>query len=199
MSGGNEYPVGPGQPRHGAEADRPALPGWYPNPTGDIGKLYWDGQQWHTTIPAAHRRGGPVVKAVAVAGMALSSVAGLGAIGSALWWAAGNHGGPTASNTLPQTAPTPTTPGYLSQKTMPTDGVYLVGGDQVDPGIWESPGPAPTSAGHCRWARLSAPQQTPETTLQAGGSDSGPAQVRILPTDAAFATQGCQPWHPVGK
>jgi hypothetical protein len=26
--------------------------GWYPDPTGKPGQTYWDGQQWHTGIPA---------------------------------------------------------------------------------------------------------------------------------------------------
>jgi hypothetical protein len=30
-----------------------ATPGWYPNPSGMPGNLFWDGSQWHTGIPAA--------------------------------------------------------------------------------------------------------------------------------------------------
>ncbi|MDA0251727.1 MAG: DUF2510 domain-containing protein [Actinomycetota bacterium] len=32
----------------------PATPpaGWYPDPTGKPGNLYWDGAQWHSAIPA---------------------------------------------------------------------------------------------------------------------------------------------------
>jgi hypothetical protein len=36
--------------RSGSES---APPGWYSNPNGKPGKLYWDGQAWHTAIPAA--------------------------------------------------------------------------------------------------------------------------------------------------
>lgn len=27
-------------------------PGWYPDPTGKRGQMYWNGQQWQTDIPA---------------------------------------------------------------------------------------------------------------------------------------------------
>ena len=26
--------------------------GWYPDPAGKPGQMYWDGQQWHTNVPA---------------------------------------------------------------------------------------------------------------------------------------------------
>lgn len=28
-------------------------PGWYPDPSGKPGLMYWDGQQWHTNVPVA--------------------------------------------------------------------------------------------------------------------------------------------------
>ncbi len=34
--------------------------GWYPNPTGQPGQMYWDGQQWQTTLPPSE----PVTTAV---------------------------------------------------------------------------------------------------------------------------------------
>ena len=27
--------------------------GWYPDPSGKPGQMYWDGQQWQTNVPAA--------------------------------------------------------------------------------------------------------------------------------------------------
>jgi hypothetical protein len=27
--------------------------GWYPDPSGKPGQTYWDGQRWHTNVPAA--------------------------------------------------------------------------------------------------------------------------------------------------
>jgi hypothetical protein len=30
-------------------------PGWYPNPSGKPGQMYWDGQGWHNAIPAKSR------------------------------------------------------------------------------------------------------------------------------------------------
>ena len=32
-------------------APTPLPPGWYPDPSGKAGQLYWDGQQWHTARP----------------------------------------------------------------------------------------------------------------------------------------------------
>jgi uncharacterized protein (UPF0333 family) len=34
-------------------------PGWYPNPSGAPGQLYWDGQQWTVTQPPKKRRAWP--------------------------------------------------------------------------------------------------------------------------------------------
>jgi TM2 domain-containing membrane protein YozV len=33
-------------------SEQPAA-GWYPDPSGKPGQMYWDGQQWHTGGPAA--------------------------------------------------------------------------------------------------------------------------------------------------
>jgi hypothetical protein len=30
----------------------PPLPDWYPDPSGKPGLMYWDGQRWHTDMPA---------------------------------------------------------------------------------------------------------------------------------------------------
>jgi hypothetical protein len=30
----------------------PPLPDWYPDPSGKPGLMYWDGQRWHTDLPA---------------------------------------------------------------------------------------------------------------------------------------------------
>jgi hypothetical protein len=32
-------------------APTPLPPGWYPDPSGKAGKLYWDGREWHTAPP----------------------------------------------------------------------------------------------------------------------------------------------------
>jgi hypothetical protein len=30
---------------------QPPAPDWYPDPSGEPGLMYWDGQQWHKNIP----------------------------------------------------------------------------------------------------------------------------------------------------
>ena len=177
----------------------PLPPGWYPDPDGKPGKLYWDGSEWYTTIPASHKHGSPrLAKIATIAGVAVMAVLVIGGIViGALSRDTSPAPSPSARPTEPP-PPTTTTSRYLSEKTMPTDGVYLVGGDQVDPGVWESDGPAPGSP-RCAWARLSATQEGPENTIEAGGSDAGPTQARIAPTDAAFSTHGCQPWRMVAR
>ena len=173
-------------------------PGWYPDPEGKPRKLYWDGSEWYTTIPASHKHGSTkLFKILTGASLGLTALLAVGAL--VFQGTRGNPGATPPSSPSPtQPAPTTTTSRYVSEKMMPADGMYRVGGDQVDPGVWESDGPAPGLT-HCAWARLSAPQETPETTIEAGGSDAGPTQVRVLPTDAAFATHGCQPWRMVAK
>ena len=37
-------------------APTPLPPGWYPDPSGKAGKLYWDGQAWHTAPPPAQNK-----------------------------------------------------------------------------------------------------------------------------------------------
>jgi Protein of unknown function (DUF2510) len=34
---------------------QPPAPGWYPDPSGKPGQMYWDGRGWQTAIPAASR------------------------------------------------------------------------------------------------------------------------------------------------
>ena len=174
-------------------------PGWYPEPSGKSGKQYWDGMESHTTVPAAHRHGGPNLAKIVMGVGVLAMLAG-GAIGTAVGWLNSGSRGSTASPTAGPDTPAPTsTRPYLSDKEMATDGIYRVGGDQVDPGVWESTGPTGKLPGHCAWARLSAPELTVPNTIEAGGSDAGPARVRILPSDTAFSTHGCQPWHLVAQ
>ena len=43
-------------------------PGWYPDPSGKPGLTYWDGQQWHTNVPAATT---PAAYAASTAGAAI--------------------------------------------------------------------------------------------------------------------------------
>ena len=175
----------------------PSQPGWYPDPSGKKGKLFWDGSEWFTAVPASRQHGSPkLFKTVGI----VAGVATMAGVAIAIALTALSDGGKdqgATATSAPGVPPPPSTPRQMSLKTMPTDGVYRVGGDQVDPGVWESLGPADAFAKPCAWARLSAPQETPDHTIEAGASKSGPTRVRIRPTDAAFSTHGCQPWHMV--
>jgi hypothetical protein len=59
----------------------PRAPDWYPDPSGEPGLRYWDGQQWHTDIPAAstpqHRHRTALVAALGAAFAVLLGVIGV--------------------------------------------------------------------------------------------------------------------------
>lgn len=38
--------------KQGGKVAHPSPPGWYPDPSGKPGNLYWDGRAWHSAIPA---------------------------------------------------------------------------------------------------------------------------------------------------
>lgn len=82
------------------------------------------------------------------------------------------------------------------------DGIYRVGDVRssagITPGWIRTAGPWPAGQRHCTWTRLSGPDLTLEDTLSAGDAIAGPATVQIKPSDYAFATYGCQPWHKLG-
>jgi len=90
----------------------------------------------------------------------------------------------TVSVTLP---PPPSAPKTI----METDGTYRVGVDIV-PGTYRSAGPSPHGESDCYWARLS---DLNPTHIIANDISADPQVVTILPSDAAFATRSCQPWH----
>lgn len=49
----------------------------------------------------------------------------------------------------------------------------------------------------CVWSRLSGTTSTIDNTIETGAVElgEGPAIVTIEPTDVAFYSTGCQPWH----
>jgi len=79
-------------------APTPLPPGWYPDPSGKAGKLYWDGQQWHNAPPpvppSAQKKPG------CLPGLVLFLV-----LFVALWimFAACDHSSNTSSTTTPTT------------------------------------------------------------------------------------------------
>ena len=74
---------------------------------------------------------------------------------------------------------------------METDGTYRVGTDIV-PGTYRSAGPSPEGASDCYWARLNSLN---ETHIIDSNISTGPQLVMIQPSDTAFLTHSCQPWH----
>ncbi len=94
---------------------------------------------------------------------------------------AADHGVP---NGAPPPAPGP--PGAGPQTFIDHAGTFAVGADIV-PGVYTSAGPLP--GGACYWRRIAADKTTLENALS-----KQPQTVQIDAGDAAFKTNGCQPW-----
>lgn len=92
-----------------------------------------------------------------------------------------DHGMP---NGAPPPAPGPAGPG--PQTLMDHAGTFAVGKDIV-PGVYTSAGPI--AGGACYWRRIGADNTTLENALS-----KQPQTVQIDGGDAAFKTNGCQPW-----
>lgn len=73
--------------------------------------------------------------------------------------------------------------------TMDHEGTYSVGTDIV-PGTYSSAGPADN--GTCYWKRQGGPNGS---DIIDNALSTQPQVVQIDPTDAAFKTDGCQPWQ----
>jgi len=73
--------------------------------------------------------------------------------------------------------------------TIDHDGRYSVGTDIV-PGTYSSAGAV--GSGRCYWKRLGGPNGT---DIIDNALSSKPQVVQIEPSDAAFKTDGCQPWQ----
>jgi hypothetical protein len=72
-----------------------------------------------------------------------------------------------------------------------TDGTYRVGID-ILPGHYHSGGPSPTGESDCYWARLHSVNPGDIIT---NNISSGPQDVTVEPSDAAFLTRSCQTWQ----
>ena len=81
--------------------------------------------------------------------------------------------------------PSPVPPGPKS--TLDAPGTYAVG-SQIQPGVYTSAGPLPGTV--CYWRRIGADNTTLDNAMS-----KQPQVVAIDPTDAAFKTNGCQPWQ----
>lgn len=82
--------------------------------------------------------------------------------------------------------PVPGPPGSGPQTSIDHAGTFAVGTDIV-PGVYTSAGPLP--GGACYWRRIAADKTTLENALS-----KQPQTVQIDAGDAAFKTNGCQPW-----
>jgi hypothetical protein len=81
-------------------APTPLPPGWYPDPSGKAGKLYWDGQEWHTAPPPVPVPPSAQKKPGCLPGLALFVV--LFAVLAGLLGTCG-HSSNTSSTTTPTT------------------------------------------------------------------------------------------------
>jgi hypothetical protein len=98
---------------------------------------------------------------------------------------------PVITKTVTVTVPPPSAP--APKTTMETDGTYRVGTDIVA-GTYRSDGRRSFEEGgesDCYWARLN---DLNPTHIIANNISSGPQEVAIQPSDAAFLTHSCQPW-----
>lgn len=91
--------------------------------------------------------------------------------------------GPSAG--APPPAPGPA--GSGPQTIIDHDGTFAVG-TQIVPGVYTSAGPLPGDS--CYWRRIGADNKTVDNALT-----KQPQTVQIDAADAAFKTNGCQPWQ----
>lgn len=94
--------------------------------------------------------------------------------------------GPSPTPGSPQ--PGAPAPAGTAKVTIDHDGLYVVGTDIV-PGTYSTAGPVGT--GTCYWKRTG----NPDGALIDNALSKKPQVVQIEPTDKAFKTTGCQPWH----
>jgi hypothetical protein len=96
---------------------------------------------------------------------------------------------PTAAPAPPAEATAPTDPAAPStpMTSIDADGSFAVG-TQLVPGVYSTAGP--TEGGTCYWKRSGQDGATIDNSLS-----KKPQTVQVAPTDGAFKTNGCQPWH----
>jgi hypothetical protein len=94
---------------------------------------------------------------------------------------------PTSTVTVTYVPPPP--PGQ-PKTTFGGDGTYQVGID-IAPGTYRSAGKVEGPMPFCSWKRLRSLDTNDIIDIN---NSAGPQVVVIRPTDAAFWTQGCQPW-----
>ena len=123
-------------------------------------------------------------------GIAIAAAAVFGAACVCLGVGAGVGVGVAGADPPPPPPPSPAAapaPAGTGATTIDHDGTFAVGTD-IQPGTYSSPGPLPN--GTCYWKRISANNDIIDNALS-----TKPQVVGIDPTDKAFKTDGCQPWH----
>ncbi|MGB8407728.1 MAG: hypothetical protein WCE30_27050 [Mycobacterium sp.] len=91
-----------------------------------------------------------------------------------------------AAPTMPPGAPAPLT-------TIDHDGVYIIGKD-LAPGTYATAGPRDSNH-RCYWRRMNSPDPSVPGNVIDSAMSAKPQVVLVDPTDRAFKTSGCQPWH----
>jgi hypothetical protein len=95
------------------------------------------------------------------------------------------------------TAPAAAAPGTAQAgTTIPGDGSYIVGTD-IQPGTYQTKGPASSAIPNCYWERDSSASGDLGSII-ANDNTVGSATVTVQSTDKLFKTSGCQDWTKVG-
>ncbi|MUL44793.1 hypothetical protein FZI85_02080 [Mycobacterium sp. CBMA293] len=103
-----------------------------------------------------------------------------------------------ASAAIAAADPTPAPPGPAApnaagpKTSIDSDGVFIVGKD-IAPGTYATAGP--TDGHRCYWRRMNDPDPHAKNNVIDSALTAKPQVVLIDPTDKAFKTSGCQPWH----
>ena len=70
-------------------------------------------------------------------------------------------------------------------------------GTDIQPGTYQTQGPASSAIPNCYWERDSSASGELSSII-ANGNTQGSATVTVASTDKLFKTQGCQQWTKVG-
>jgi hypothetical protein len=120
----------------------------------------------------------------------------------------GHEDEPTMQPQTTQLATAPVTTPSLAT-TIDYNGTFVVGRD-IAPGRWHTDGPRTRNAyvdgtavaipgDPCQWSKGQAEERDGELVVEGQPTnESGPRDIQINASDAAFTTAGCKPWHLVG-
>jgi cytoskeletal protein RodZ len=158
--------------------------GWYPNPEGP-GQRYWNGEQWlepvsQPQVPQPRRSGSGTPTWVA-----LLFILVVGIVVLIVHQVSSEQERQTqGAQTDPQSTQTES-----DENTVPGDGTFVVGTD-IQPGTYRA-----SAQPGCYWARL---RSLDTSNVINNDNPDGPVVVEIRPSDKAFQTAGCAPFHRAG-